>query len=137
MSHIDSLLNDWYRFRETLSSVPDIREEVARYFLSKPRVKVYTDPYSRETWPTPWELITENIYCPFNIILGICYTLQLTDFCKNTTPEIHISIDINSKSVYYILVVDNFVFLDDEWIPLESLPTSLKTQKIFVMDTLH
>jgi len=68
----------WIKLREHLEKSNDPLRDVSSYFLKLPRVKFYTDPYSSITWPTPWELIDENEYCEFNIILGICYTLQLT-----------------------------------------------------------
>ena len=61
-------LLDWYNFRQQLETSDTPLEDVARYFNSLPRTKYYTDPYDRSTWPTPWELITENEE-------GLCYTL--------------------------------------------------------------
>lgn len=135
----DNLLKSWYSFRQQLETVPNPIEEVTKYFLSKPRVKHYTDPYDSSTWPTPWELITENEYCPINLLLGICYTLQITDRFKDIRPTIEVSVDVESNSVYYLLVIGDsvFGFLEDEWTLVSKLPKSLKTQKIFNMDPLH
>lgn len=135
----DQLLTEWYSFRQHLETIPNPLEETTKFFLSKPKTKFYTDPYDKATWPTPWELITENEYCKFNLILGICYTLQLTERFKNLAPVISIVIDPSSKTVYYTLVIGEFVYgyTDDEWILVKHLPKSLKTQKIFNMDPLH
>lgn len=135
----DLLLKSWYDFRTTLEIVPDPIKATTSYFLSKPRVKIYTDPYDQSTWPTPWELITENEYCPFNLLLGICYTLQLTERFKDISPQIAIAVDSKSKTVYYLLLVEENVFgyLEDEWTTVQKLPKSLKMQKIFNMVPLH
>ena len=135
----DQLLTEWYSFRQQLETIPNPLEETTHFFLSKPKTKFYTDPYDKTTWPTPWELITENEYCKFNLLLGICYTLQLTERFKDLEPVISIVIDPYSKTVYYTLVIGEFVYgyADDEWILVTQLPKSLKTQKIFNMDPLH
>jgi hypothetical protein len=135
----DSLIHNWYKFRQDLELVPNPLEETGKFFLSKPRVKFYTDPYDQSTWPRPWELITENEYCPFNLILGICYTLQLTERFNDITPTIAIAVDINSKEAYYLLIIEDQVFgyLDEEWTSTKNLPNTLKIKKKFKMESLH
>lgn len=135
----DTLLHNWIRFREALETIPDPLNKVSEFFLALPSVKVYTDPYDKATWPTPWELITENQYCRVNLILGICYTLQLTERFSYIKPTIQIAVDSKTKTVYYILCIgDNvFGFLEGEWVKDYTLPKSLKVQKIFEMESLH
>lgn len=129
----------WVNFRNYLENAEDPFKEVSSYFLKLPRVKVYTDPYDSSTWPTAWELIAENEYCEFNIILGICYTLQLTERFKDSQPIIKVMIDNHSRTVYYLLFLKDKVYgyLDEEWIDVNDLPKSLKIQKIYHMRPLH
>ena len=61
----------------------------------------------RTTWPDPWELIANNDYCEFLQILGICYTLQLTERFSNSAFEIHIVLDEKESNIIYLLFVDN------------------------------
>jgi hypothetical protein len=135
----DQLLKDWYNFRQRLELSNNPLEDTANFFLAKPRVKFYTDPYDRSTWPTPWELITENEFCQINIILGICYTLQLTDRFKHLKPTFTISVDNCNKNVYYLLYIDNLVFGYDypNWIESSELPKNLSVQKIITMEPVH
>jgi hypothetical protein len=132
-------LLDWYNFRQQLETSNTPLEDVARYFTSLPKTKYYTDPYDRTTWPTPWELITENEYCQFNIILGICYTLQLTTKYQNVSPMISICFDNINKIVYYMLLVEDKVYgySENDWCNVSDLPKSLNTQKIYVLDPIH
>jgi DNA polymerase elongation subunit (family B) len=132
-------LVDWYAFRLQLEKSKTPLEDVVDYFQSRPRVKVYTDPYDQTTWPTAWQLIDENEYCQFNIILAICYTLQLTTHFENSSPLIKIAIDRINKIVYYLLFIDNKIYGYDDtnWIPLDSLPKTLKYLKIYNMPPLH
>jgi hypothetical protein len=128
----------WYNLRQQLESDPTPLETAANFFERLPKVKIYTDPYDESTWPTPWELIEENEYCPFNIILGICYTIQLTDRFKDHRPMINVAIDTINKTVYYLLIVKDKVYgYDSKWIDLKALPKSLKTQKMYAMKELH
>jgi hypothetical protein len=128
----------WYQLRQTLETSEDPFSDVAKFFLRLPRVKFYTDPYDSTTWPTPWELIDENEYCEFNLILGMCYTIQLTERFKDTRPTINLAIDIDSRTVYYLLCIEERVYgYDDSWIRVSELPKSLKMQKIYPMKPLH
>ena len=132
-------LLSWKHLREKLEQSSKPLEEVTDYFLNLPKVKFYTDPYDQTTWPTPWELIDENEYCQFNTILGICYTLQLTERFKNVQPTINVAIDKINKTVYYLLFVDDKVYgySPDEWISASQLPKTLKVQKKYTMKPLH
>ena len=131
-------LTAWYKFRQQLEESSDPFLDVAKFFLRLPRVKFYTDPYDRERWPTAWELISENEYCEFNLILGMCYTLQLTERFKNSQAKINVAIDNVNKTVYYLLCIEERVYgYDDDWIPVSELPKSLKMQKIYPMKPLH
>lgn len=129
----------WFKLRQQLEVSANPFQEVSKFFLKLPRVKRYTDPYDRTSWPTPWELIEENEYCEFNIILGICYSLQLTERFKNSIATINVAVDHSSKTVYYLLLIDNKVYgyADEEWIALADLPKSLTMQKIYSMNSLH
>jgi hypothetical protein len=129
----------WIKLREHLEKSNDPLQDVSAYFLKLPRVKFYTDPYNSITWPTPWELIDENEYCEFNIILGICYTLQLTERFKFCQPKINVALDTVNKTVYYLLFIDDKVYgyIEEEWASVEELPKTLKMQKIYAMKPLH
>ena len=132
-------LTTWYKFRQQLEESSDPFLDVAKFFLRLPRVKFYTDPYDRERWPTAWELISENEYCEFNLILGMCYTLQLTERFKNSHVTINVAIESINKVVYYLLKIEDKVYgyADEEWTNVSELPKSLKMQKIYVMKPLH
>jgi len=56
-------------------------------------------------WPTPWELVKENQYCEFCTVLGMCYSLQLTERFSQDQFEIHIVIDRKNSSTHYLLYV--------------------------------
>ncbi len=136
--HTQRNLTSWYNLRQHLETAKDPLTDVANFFLKLPRVKIYTDPYDSATWPTPWELISENEFCKFNLILGICYTLQLTERFKDCQPKINVAIDKINKTVYYLLFLEDKVYgYDEAWINISELPKSLKIQKKYAMPQLH
>ena len=138
-THTKNLLDNWYNFRQQLETSSTPFDDVHQFFQSFPRVKVYTDPYDPSRWPTAWELITENEYCPFNTILGVCYTLQLLSRFKDTQATVKVSIDKINKVVYYLLFIDDKVYgyEPDLWISAKNLPKTLHHLKIYPMPPLH
>jgi hypothetical protein len=132
-------LDDWFEFRKQLEFESDPFQKVYEYFKSKPKVKFYTDPYDQDTWPDPWELINENEFCPFNLVLGMCYTLQLVESFQDKEFKISISVDDSNKIVYYLLFVEDKVYgyEEDSWISAQELPTTLRSIKIYTMLPLY
>lgn len=134
----DKLL-EWKKFRESLENSENPFEKVYEYYNFVPRVSIQTDPWSRETWPDPWELIEENQYCDFSIILGICYSLFLTERFENSRFEIYILSD-EKQGYYYVLRVDNLIIgldkLDYQTVePVEKI-NNLKIQAKHVITSI-
>ena len=135
----DKLLTAWRDLRHHLEISITPFDDVINFFSKFHKVKVYTDPYDQTTWPTAWELIEENQYCPFNTILGICYTLQLWERFENITPTVTISIDTRCSSVYYLLYLEQKVYgyEDNIWVNQVELPDTLHHIKSYRMPCLH
>src|SRR5210317_341160 len=86
-------LAHWKQFRESLETSNDPIQDTINFYNTAPVCNIAADPFAREYWPDPWELLEENNYCPFVKILAICYTLQLTDVLSQADYEIHITRD--------------------------------------------
>lgn len=129
----------WRELRQHLETSKSPFDDVVNFFNQFPKAKFYTDPYDQSTWPTAWELIEENEYCRFNLILGICYTLQLCERFQNSSPTITIAVDKQTNSVYYLLSIDNMIYgyEDEAWLTVDRLPKSLKNIKIYNLPALH
>ena len=102
----DQRLQVWSEFRTTLETAKDPIQDVIDLYSQAPIVSIHTDPWDETVWPTPWELIQENQYCEFCIVLAICYSLQLTDRFSEKNFEIHIVIDNKNSTYNYLLYVD-------------------------------
>lgn len=129
----------WRDFRITLEASNDPIQEAINYYSKIPLVKFQCDPYDRTTWPSPWETIQENTYCEFVKILGMCYTLQLTDRLKHETFEIHITHEQESSEIHYLLFIGDRVvgFNGDTHVAKNDLPPSLRSQHVYVMQPLQ
>jgi len=129
----------WRRFREDLETSRNPFQDVIEFYNRAPRTRLCADPWDQSTWPDPWELLNENQYCEFGIVLGMCYSLQLTDRFKGSKFEIHISTNNEISESYYLLYVDNNVLgLEyDTVVPKEDLPDALYSQRIYPMLALQ
>ena len=129
----------WAEFRSTLEDSDDPIKDAIDFFDKAPLVNIQTDPYTSSTWPDPWEVIKENIYCPFVKILAICYTLQLTDVLSKVNYEIHITHDTKKSSTYYLLYVGEQVigFKESTHVHKNEIPNSIVSHHEYPMPALH
>tara|TARA_B100000035_G_C20885204_1_gene502396 strand:- start:288 stop:707 length:420 start_codon:yes stop_codon:yes gene_type:complete len=97
----------WLGLRNQLEVDKDPFDSVFKFWNNVPTSKISIDPYDKERWPDPWEMIYENDYCEFKKILAICYTLQLTDRFSRSDFGIHITLDRDKSRYLYLLEVDN------------------------------
>ena len=131
-------LSKWRKFREQLESSSKPLNDVVQFYSLAPTVSIHTDPYNEKSWPGPWELLHENQYCSFCKILGMCYTLQLTESFNGKTFEIIIGRDIKNNTKLYLLSVNKEVIgLDDNYLYVNQLPESIIIERKYSMPTLQ
>jgi len=125
----------WQEFRDELETAFDPLQLVIDLYQSAPTVSINCDPWDRSTWPDPWQLLAENEYCEYCIILGMCYTLQLTDKFSQAKFEIHIVIDQENSDRMYLLHVDDRVlgYYYNSHISRNELPPGLHSEVIHQM----
>lgn len=85
----------------------------------------YLHPDFVDQWPGPWDLIYENLYCPYSRALGMIYTLLLLG-TKNI--ELVEATDDNSVDVVLVLV-DDAKYILNYW-PDMVLNISLENFKV-------
>ena len=134
-------LASWCNFRKTLETSEDPIQEAIDYYDSAPRVSINTDPWDQNTWPTPWELIAENQYCNFCILLGVCYSLQLTQRFTGKEFEIYIGADVEkSKTMYVLQTGSDVVTVEQNGNDVKKQTKSLDkiaVEKRYAMSKLH
>jgi hypothetical protein len=132
-------LKAWSCLRQELETADDPFQLVIDHYKQSPRCNIHTDPWDNSIWPTPWELIDENQYCEFCIVLGMCYSLQLTDRFNESKFEIHIGIDDEESRTCYLLIIDDSTVFgwDETYIKKEDLPKSYRSQMIYEMPAIQ
>lgn len=131
-------LISWRAFRLSLEDSDNPIQETIDAWNTMPIKGMCTDPYDANAWPNPWEILLANEVCDFVKILGICYTLQLTDRFSGSDFEINISIDEKKSRLYYLLFVDTYAigYYNDTYVKKSQIP-KLKCQFRHCMPSLQ
>lgn len=127
-------LRQWRTLREKIDhSDNPYLDAINAYDLAPPSHNSSVNMWDRSTWPGPWELIERNGYTSTCILLGICYTLQLTERFSKSEFEIHINTDNESNETFMLLAVDNIVIQPTEKKVLNSMevPNTWVSQKVY------
>jgi hypothetical protein len=77
----DSRLENWNLLRtqcQTLSTKHAL-EHINRWWFQTPWCPYYLHWDDQATWPDPWQLLSDNMYCNVARGLGILYTITLLD----------------------------------------------------------
>jgi hypothetical protein len=96
----------WRQFRDSLETSLTPLEDVAHLWSRAPFVSTYLNPHTPDEWPDPWHLVLNSKLDELAIVLGMLYTLKLTQRFIGSQFEIHMS---TVPRLIYLLVVDNFV----------------------------
>lgn len=72
-------LEHWKQFRRSLSNLSHEAQlkSVAEYWALAPLSRMAYDVEQPDTWPTPWEMISEGNWCRNSVAIGMEFTLRL------------------------------------------------------------
>ena len=122
----EDLLVSWYNLRKqnTNNDYEDCLLAVNNWWQLAPISLHYLHWDTVETWPDPWDLLADGIYCNLTKALGISYTLMIMN-----RP------DINDISIVETSEGDNLVQVNQgkyilNWAPNEILNISSDKFKI-------
>ena len=98
-------LKAWSELRAKLKGLPIQQRciEVDKFWQAVPIQTYYLHTDYINDWPSPWELISDNLYCNYARALGMIYTLLLTG---TENLELVEAKDDNSNEVVLVLVDD-------------------------------
>lgn len=128
----DERLTRWREFRKSLDDLTllDAVQSTTEFWQACPYSPYYLDPSDPESWPTAWELISENYYCDLAKCLGMLYTINFTAHGAGLCAEIRIYNDPDSGYTYNLAVLDNgkyvINFIDNNIVNIESINKNLK-----------
>jgi hypothetical protein len=80
-SRSEDRLREWKEFRRKIGNLPfdDAVAETVKLWSYAPFVNHHLDHSTPADWPGPWDLLAENVYDDVAKVLGMIYTLYLTD----------------------------------------------------------
>ena len=81
-SNYQNRLIAWRNLRESANNSNIFFKHILKVYKTCPLTSTNTDFYKQDTWPTPWQLLEKNDYSFFDTVLGIAYTLKLTECFK-------------------------------------------------------
>ena len=109
----ETRLKHWAKLRTELEDKPLQMQvmEVDKFWQAAPIQTYYLHTDFVKEWPSPWQLISDNIYCYYARALGMVYTLWLlgvkeVDLCEATNH--------NNENVVLVLV-DSAKYLCNYW----------------------
>jgi len=74
-------LESWTQLRTQASTldVESALRQINAWWFQTPWRAYHLHWDDRATWPDPWQLLSDNLYCPLARGLGILYTITLLD----------------------------------------------------------
>ena len=85
-----SRLESWNALRDSCQNIPieQALETINTWWFAVPWKPYYLHWDDLETWPDPWQLLSDNIYCDLARGLGILYTITLLDRADLTSATL-------------------------------------------------
>ena len=114
----DERLADWYNLRQEVQQLnyPDQLLLINDWWYQSPVVPRVINWTQEDTWPNPWELLTNKGYCELARALGIVYTLLLLE------QPLHSDLKIVFTGQDNLVLVDQGKYILN-WAPGEMLNT--------------
>ena len=106
LKSFEDRLATWKRLRDNLVSHPDPIQTAINFWNQLPKSSRSIDPYDQTTWPDPWQLLSDNIYCDVARGLGIMYTISLLDRDDLANAELVLTTD-----GYNLVLVDKTKYI--------------------------
>ena len=74
-------LDSWNQLRTNVRDLPaeQALDQINRWWFECPWKPYYLHWDDQSTWPDPWQLLSDNIYCDLARGLGILYTITMIE----------------------------------------------------------
>jgi hypothetical protein len=91
----------WTGLREAVQFLPQeiCLREINSWWFNSPWTPYHLHWDDRSTWPDPWQLLEDNIFCSVARSLGIMYTVVMLD-----RPDLQDTVMIDSENDNLVLV---------------------------------
>jgi hypothetical protein len=86
----DARLASWTQLRDHCYAIPikSALETINQWWFRAPWQPYYLHWDDQPTWPDPWQLLSDNVYCDLARGLGILYTVSLLDRADTADLEL-------------------------------------------------
>jgi hypothetical protein len=132
--HDTERLLAWKSFRNQLESDPTPFQSVVGLWAKAPLVNLYLDPNTPESWPDPWHLIIDDRFDDLAIVLGMLYTIKLTDRFSNLGLEIYKSVE-EKNPIFFLRAGENILNLEYNHVVNASSLDDIVSIKIYTTNT--
>lgn len=112
-SNYDARLRDWRDLRLKIQEMylDEACIEVDKWWQQAPFVSKNLHPSDSSSWPDPWTMLSENVYCQLTKAIGMCYTLLLRQI---EDIEIVLAADHYGEE-YFLVLVGNQPLILNYW----------------------
>ena len=122
-------ITHWREFRENLTQSTTPLQDIVDLWKTAPVTERKLDPWSSQRWPTPWELLEENRFCPVAIPLMMGWTAKLSTRLSTSDVLIKLYIDHTEQRYYNVCMVDNNLLnYKQEVVKIEDLQGTMHCQ---------
>lgn len=125
---LDERLSSWKSFRDSINDSDSVLVHVQNYWTKFPTIPYNhkIDRYNIKSWPSPWEIIADDVYDDFTIALMMGYTLKLTTQFANQPIELRTMVDNYHSRLYNLIVIEDDVlnFGQDKIVKTQDIPDS-------------
>jgi hypothetical protein len=106
-------LESWNQLRDQVHDLPIklALENINSWWFRAPWCPYYLHWDDQPTWPTPWQLLNDNVYCDLARGLGIVYTISMLDRPDMTPTDLVLT----ETGVNLVLVAKEKYILN--WMP--------------------
>lgn len=111
---IQDRLSSWFELRKQVDENENSLNLIAE-FWSQPPFTPYNkniNQYDKSSWPSPWQILVDNVYDDFTVALMIAYSVKYTNKYKDSSVKIDTLINNSKNQIYNIVVIDDFHVLN-------------------------
>lgn len=104
----ESRLAHWNQLRNRCRSLSKTQtlEAINHWWFNAPWRPYYLHWDDQNTWPDPWQLLSDNIFCDLARGLGILYTIHLLDRADSAHADL-----VLTESGYNLVLVDQTKYI--------------------------
>lgn len=101
----------WRELRHQLTNLPEIEkfDTLLKWWSKAPICAYSIDAYDCSEWPTPWELLNENMFCTSAIAYMMAQTLILSGFDASRVKLMAIK---SSEEERLVMLVDDSIVMN-------------------------